>query len=56
MVGYLVFRVPIETPGPTSGKAANQQVGPIFRHPLGYLKLFTLQLTAGPREVPELEV
>jgi hypothetical protein len=53
---YPVFRVPTETPGPTSGEVVNPQVGPIFRRPLGYLDLFTRQSTAGPREVPELKV
>jgi hypothetical protein len=31
--GYSVFRVPIEAPEPTSGEAANPQMGPIFRRP-----------------------
>jgi hypothetical protein len=46
MRGYPVFRVPIVAPGPTSGEAANPQVGPIF----------TRQSTIGLREVPELKV
>jgi hypothetical protein len=33
MGGYPVFRVPTEAPGPTSGEAANPQVGPIFWRP-----------------------
>jgi hypothetical protein len=56
MRGYPVFRVPTEAPKPTSGEAVNPQVEAIFRRPLGYLELFTRQSTAGPREVPELEV
>jgi hypothetical protein len=56
MRGYSVFRVSTEAPRPTSGEAANSQVGPIFQRPLGYLDLFTRQSTTGPQEVPELEV
>jgi hypothetical protein len=56
MLGYPVFRVPTETPGPTSGEAVNPQVGLIFWRPLDYFELFTRQSTTGPREVPELEV
>jgi hypothetical protein len=56
MRGYSVFRVPTEALGPTSGKAVNPQVGPIFCAPLSYLDLFTRQSTTGPREVLELEV
>jgi hypothetical protein len=56
MLGYPVFKVPTEAPGPTSREAVNPQVGLIFRCPLDYLELFTRQSTAGPREVPELEV
>jgi hypothetical protein len=37
MWGYLVFRLPTEAPGPTSGEAANPQVGLIFQRPFGYL-------------------
>jgi hypothetical protein len=41
MRGYPIFRVLTEALGPTSGEAANPQVGPIFWHPLSYLDLFT---------------
>jgi hypothetical protein len=56
MRGNPVFMVPTVAPGPTSGEAANPQVGPIFQRPLGYLDIFTRQSTTGLREVPELKV
>jgi hypothetical protein len=56
MRGYSVFRVLTEAPRPTSGEATNPQVGPTLRCPLGYLELFTWQLTTGPREVPGLKI
>jgi hypothetical protein len=45
---YLVFRVPTEALWPTSGEAANPQVGPIFGTPFGYLELFSWHSTVGP--------
>jgi hypothetical protein len=56
MRGYPVFRVLTEAPEPTSGEAANPQVGTIFWRPARLSYLFTRQSTAGPREVPELKV
>jgi hypothetical protein len=50
MQGYLVFRVPTEAPGPTSGEATNPHVGPIFQRPTRLSYLFTRQSTAGPQE------
>jgi hypothetical protein len=43
-------------PGPPRDRLQTHRWAQFFGAPLGYLKLFTRQLTAGPREVPELEV
>jgi hypothetical protein len=49
MRGYLVFRVLTKAPEPTSGEAANTQVGLIFQRPTRLSYLFTRQSTADPR-------
>jgi hypothetical protein len=43
-------------PGPPRERLRTRRWGQFLGAPLGYLKLFTRQSTAGPREVPELEV
>jgi hypothetical protein len=43
-------------PGPPRERLRTRRWGQFFDTPLGYLELFTRQSTAGPREVPELEV
>jgi hypothetical protein len=42
MRGYLIFRVPTEAPGPTSGEAANPQVGANFSVPHSVVLNFLL--------------
>jgi hypothetical protein len=57
MRGYPVFRVPTEAPrAPPWERLRTHRWGQFFGAPLGYLEHFTRQSTAGPREVPELEV
>jgi hypothetical protein len=48
MRGYLVFRVPTEAPGPTSGELANPQVGPIFQRPARLSSSFYSAVDDGP--------
>jgi hypothetical protein len=43
-------------PGPPRERLRTRRWGQLFGAPLGYLKLFTWQSMAGPRQVPELEV
>jgi hypothetical protein len=43
-------------PGPPQERLRTHRWGQFFGAPLGYLDLFTRQLTAGPRDVRELKV
>jgi hypothetical protein len=56
MWGYPVFRVSTEAPGPPQERLRTRRWGQNPGASLGYLKLFSWQSTAGPREVQELEV
>jgi hypothetical protein len=54
MWGYPIFKQ--SPPDPPHERLRIYRWGQFYGAPLGYFELFTWQSTAGPREVPELEV